>query len=111
MNGARETITKIWALPTEITLTFDGYDGAPDRKDLNPMLTYENQERCLARLDVVDYTRKEVVIALPESLLCHGLYRYDLHLFQQCCRPCDKTKIQFCGTCEITDARVSCNVG
>lgn len=102
MNGSREHIEKIWSLPYQLMLKFEGRDGAPDRKDLKPVLRYEGQDEILAKLSVDSYTRKEVIITLPERLSCHGLARYELCLHTTCCRECDCVKLEFKGDCAIT---------
>lgn len=102
MNGEREHIEKIWELPSKLTLAFRGRDGAPDRRDLKPVLRYEGQERVLGYPKVVEYSSKQVVLMLPKSFECHGLGRYEICLHTRCCRECDCVKLEFCGDCTIT---------
>ena len=55
MNGSRKHIEKVWSLPYKLTLHFEGRDGAPDEKDLKPVLRYEGCDNVLARLKVDSY--------------------------------------------------------
>lgn len=107
MNGAREPITRIYTLPANLTLHFKGVDGAPERKDLNPVLRYQNKEECLAKLKVIKYSAKEITLRLPENLVKHGLGRYEVCVHTHCCRECDCTLIEFCGDCEISKVSVT----
>ena len=102
MNGAREHIEKVWDLPSKLTLQFQGWDGAPERKDLKPVLRYEGQERVLARLKVIEHNSKQIVVMLPDALRKHGLGRYEVCLHTHCCRQCDCIKLEFCGDCKVT---------
>lgn len=103
MNGARERIQKIWTLPGVLRVEFKGRDGAPDEQHVNPILRYENCDKCLARLDVIEWTPKYIVIELPAELECHGLGRYEVCMHEGPCRVCDCVKIEFCGECAATN--------
>lgn len=102
MNGAREHIEKIWELPYHLTLEFGGFDGAPEKKDLKPVLYYEGQGTCLARPKVIERTSKHVTILLDDKLQKLGLGRFELCVHQACCEECDCIKLEFCGECAVT---------
>lgn len=102
MNGSRRHIEKVWSLPYQLKLHFAGRDGAPERRDIKPVLRYEGQDKVLAPLKVDHYSDKLVIITLPEHLSKFGLGRYELLLHTQCCRECDKVLLEFRGDCKVT---------
>jgi len=102
MNGSRECYLTVCRLPYDVTMRF-GKSGAPEEKDLRPLFRKLGGTKCLARLDALKRSDKEVVVRLPERLACHGEGRYELLLHDRCCRDCDSVEIWFEADCEIVE--------
>lgn len=101
MNGERECYEVITELPKKVRLTLSYREEA-----LSPVFRKLGSDEILARLDVWKQQGKEIEVILPQTLLCHGVGRFQICLFDNCCRECDCVEVWFEDGCEIASFEV-----